>query len=358
MLNKIFPEGIPPSPLERIKAEGKPVLLYGMGNGAEKMIAVCDKFNITVDGVFASDGFSSGKIFCGYKVLTVSDLNSVYPSGFTALVCFGCKASDMRMYIGKVKRAGGTVFMPHLPLFDGELMTAGYFQSRSSEIEKAYSLLSDDRSRRMFVGICRYFLTWDPEELFSCECNSYTYPDFFINHDVRTAIDGGAYRGDTVLSISNAFPKVNKIIAFEPDAANFAKLKTVRVDGVEIECIEKGLYKKDAVLSFAALKNRGSHFAEGGIDVPVTSIDIATGEKIDLIKLDVEGCEAEAIDGSINTLLRYHPALYISLYHKTDDFFELILKINGISDKYEFSLLREDVCPAWDIILLARKRPE
>ncbi|MBQ7011607.1 MAG: FkbM family methyltransferase [Clostridia bacterium] len=354
MFNKLFPNGLPMHPLEAIKASKLPVLLYGMGDGAEKMMAVCNEYGIKVSGVFASDGFRSGKTFLAYNVLTVSDLPEIYPQGFVALVCFGCKACDMRMYIGKVRRAGGIVYMPHLPLFGGELFTYDTVEKHNDEIKKAYGLLCDEGSKNLFLDVLRYCLTWDPDYLFMGETNSYVFPSFFDDKVISSAIDGGAYRGDTVLSLCDAFPSIERMYAFEPDAANFAKLKNTTVPNVRIDFLPLGLHEKNGILSFAALKNRGSHFADGGIDVPVTSVDEAVGEKIDLIKLDVEGCEAAAIKGALKTIKSNKPCLYVSLYHKTNDLFELILLINEIDPSYRFSLLRADVCPAWDIILLAK----
>ena len=37
--------------------QNRPILLYGMGNGADKILAVCEKYEITVRDCFASDGF-------------------------------------------------------------------------------------------------------------------------------------------------------------------------------------------------------------------------------------------------------------------------------------------------------------
>ncbi len=354
MYDKIFPEGLPPSPIDAIKSSALPVYLYGMGNGAEKMLDVCSEYGIKVDGVFASDGFRAGKVFLGFTVLSLSDVASKHTEGFIALVCFGCKSQDMRSYLGKVRKAGGVVFMPHLPLFGGKLFTAEHYEDNIGRINNAYSLLSDDGSRRLFKDILTYCLTWDPEALFLGETNSYVYPEFFAKSEIKTAIDGGAYRGDTVLSMARDFKKLDKIHAFEPDGANYSKLKQVQCKNVEIICYPMGLHEKDGALRFAALKNRGSHFADDGVEVKVTSIDSAVSEKIDLIKLDVEGCEASAIKGAENSIKIYKPALYVSLYHKTDDIFEIILQINELYPGYNFAMFRADVCPAWDIILIAK----
>lgn len=354
MYDEFFPNGLPASPIEDIKGAGLPVFLYGMGNGAEKMMKVCEEYGIDVEGVFASDGFRAGKIFLGFTVMSLSEVAAKYTDGFIALVCFGCPSADMRAYLGRVKRAGGIVYMPHLPLFGGELFTADHFKANEDRIFKAYSLLRDGRSRALFKDILTYCLTWDAEVLFFGETNSFAYPAFFEGKEFKTAIDGGAYRGDTVLSMHECFPSINRFLAFEPDPANYTKLSQVKIEKVQIESFQKGLHQAEGELRFAALKNRGSHFAEDGIKVPVTSIDSVTDEKIDLIKLDVEGCEREAIIGAEKTIKKNHPALCVSLYHKTDDIFELILQLHEISPHYEFSVFRADVCPAWDIILLAK----
>ena len=354
MYDKIFPEGLPVSPIKQIKSLNLPVYLYGMGNGAEKMYIVCEDHGIKLSGVFASDGFKAGKQFLGFAVKSLSEVAADNPNGFVALVCFGCKTPDMRTYLGKVRKAGGKVFMPHLPLFGGDLFTSEHYVSNYDKIEKAYYLLSDDKSKALYKDILKYCLTWDPEVLFLGETNSYAFPDFFSDKKIVTAIDGGAYRGDTALSLSRDLPTIKSILAFEPDSANFAKLKEVRIVGVDITCLDEGLYEKNDVLHFAALKNRGSHFCDEGIEVKVTSVDCAVSEKIDLIKLDVEGCEYSAIIGAKNTILRDKPALYVSLYHKTDDIYEIPLLINELCPGYQFAMFRADVCPAWDIILLAK----
>ena len=52
----------------------KTVVLYGMGNGADKILAVCEQKNITVSDFFASDGFVRGHLFHGKPVLSWSEV--------------------------------------------------------------------------------------------------------------------------------------------------------------------------------------------------------------------------------------------------------------------------------------------
>ena len=40
---------------DTLKESGKPVILYGMGLGAEKIMSVLGEYGVNIDGVFASD---------------------------------------------------------------------------------------------------------------------------------------------------------------------------------------------------------------------------------------------------------------------------------------------------------------
>jgi hypothetical protein len=48
----------------------KHIVMYGMGNGADKILKVCEAKGIEVCDFFASDGFVRGHSFHGKKVLS------------------------------------------------------------------------------------------------------------------------------------------------------------------------------------------------------------------------------------------------------------------------------------------------
>ena len=60
--------------------------------------------------------------------------------------------------------------------------------------------------------------------------------------------------------------------------------------------------------------------------------------KIDFIKMDIEGAELGALLGSQNTMKKYKPKLAISLYHNIKDFIEISEYINSLKLGYKFYL--------------------
>ena len=73
-------------------------------------------------------------------------------------------------------------------------------------------------------------------------------------------IDAGAYPGDFTLIAANRVGENGKVIAYEPDPANYEKLmKTIKLNDVKnIIVVKKGLWSKEGVLKF---RNVGSGFS-------------------------------------------------------------------------------------------------
>lgn len=61
-------------------------------------------------------------------------------------------------------------------------------------------------------------------------------------------------------------------------------------------------------------------------------------KKVDLIKMDVEGAETEALKGAENIIRQHKPKLVIAVYHKPEDFFNIISYINSLNPNYSYYL--------------------
>ena len=123
------------------------------------------------------------------------------------------------------------------------------------------------------------------------------------------------------------------VVSIEPAPENIESLKRnfqAEIAAGKVIVVEKGVWDKDDVLllkrdphntaadSFVMLKD-GSQ----GVKVPLTTIDKLVAElkldRVDYIKMDIEGAEQRALTGASQTIGRYHPRLSISAYHMPDD---------------------------------------
>ena len=66
---------------------------------------------------------------------------------------------------------------------------------------------------------------------------------------------------------------------------------------------------------------------------------IEDDQRIDFIKMDIEGAEKEALMGSKLLIMKYHPTLAICVYHKIEDMYEVWKIIESIAPGvYKFYL--------------------
>lgn len=61
-------------------------------------------------------------------------------------------------------------------------------------------------------------------------------------------------------------------------------------------------------------------------------------DRVDRLKLDVEGAEPQALRGAARTLARDRPRLAVAAYHRDDDLAVLPPLIHGLEPSYRFRL--------------------
>ena len=142
---------------ELLETTTKPIVLYGMGDGAEKILRVCKERGIEVSGVFASDEFVRGQVFCGYPVRTLSQTEAVF-GDIVILLAFGSFLPEVMERIGRISERH-TLSAPDVPLFGGGLWDEGYLETHEDEIGKAYSLLADEQSQITCADVLNYRLS-------------------------------------------------------------------------------------------------------------------------------------------------------------------------------------------------------
>ena len=358
---------------ELLQTTQKKVVLYGMGNGAEKLLSVLGARGVPVVGIFSSEGFSKGKTFCGIPVESLDDLKARYgKENLLALLAFGSSRPDVMAQIEAVEREI-ELYAPDLPVFGDTLFDKTFYNDHRSELAEARALLSDELSRTIFDEVVAYKLSGKLEHL--KRAVSDPKEDFLtlVNPDkLRVAIDLGAYDGDTVrelLALRESSAPL-KVYAVEPDPKSFAKLEAYAKEETRatVQPICACAWDKEEVLSFDGSHNRNASVLSARSSVlcgrPAKSIEVAAkrlddlaDEPVDYIKIDVEGSERKAIVGAEQTIEKNLPTLAVSLYHRSEDLFALPLFLKERFPSYQnFYLRRRAGFPAWDLSLYVTKK--
>ncbi len=344
---------------EYLRYTEKTVVMYGMGNGADKILAVCEKYGIEVADFFASDGFVRGHSFHGKRVLSYTEVKEKY--GRENIIVLLSFASSLPEVLELFDRVDGEceLYAPDVPVCGEALFDMTFYREHKEELEAVYDLLADGLSRKIFENVIKYKLSGricylrdavsQREEIFEALLPS-----------ISVAADLGAYNGDTARELMHYRPKVREIYALEPDRRSFRKLDAFaeETEGVRIYPINAAAWSEDTTLSFADSGNRNSGaFAKGKqIEVAAKSLDgILQGRAVDYIKYDVEGAEREALVGSEKTISAHSPALLVSVYHRSEDIFVLPLQIHKAHPSYRLYLRRHPYVPAWDLNLICVK---
>lgn len=183
---------------------------------------------------------------------------------------------------------------------------------------------------------------FDPEPLIQDFSSYPVYPGSVV-------VDLGGNLGVVTVYLSKKTGPTGKVIVYEPDQGNFEKLtKNLEINGVSnVIAVPKGVWKDEGTLEFYAGGNYTSSFVKTGfvareskkyavVSIPVVSLDREFErlglEKIDLMKIDIEGSEVEALEGARSCLKHYHPRLVIEIH-----------TVNGVSTRDRIIRLLHDM---------------
>lgn len=339
---------------KKLGREQRPIVLYGMGDGALKVLNQCRRFGIPVSGIFASDEFVRGQSFEGFPVRTLKETEDLWDD-FVILLCFGAYLPPLMKKILHLSRRH-TLYAPDVPVFGDGLFTDEYVRAHERELEKAYALLADEPSRLVFRCMVNFKLSGKISYLTQCEtARDEVFKELLPLGSRERYLDLGAYDGDTVkefLSLTNG--RADSILALEPDPRNFKKLQKTRekLDFPALSLLNAGIWENDGVLSFDGRAGRSSALAQNGkLQVPVCSLDTLSRRYggFTYIKMDVEGAERQALLGGRETLLRDRPKLLFSGYHRVEDLFALPLLLHQLAPDYRIWLRHHPYIPAWEV---------
>ena len=332
----------------------EPIIMYGTGNGADKVFEVLDSRAIPISGVAASDGFVRKRQFHGFEVKPVSAFEEAL-GDFTVIVTFGTQIPEVIENIKNIAKRH-RVLVPCVPVIGNEIYCEEFIEKYEEKINLAYSLLADEKSREVYKNYINFEFSGKPEYLFASESpGDEAFPECIPLSDEEVYVDIGAYRGDTVAEfLKITCGKYKKIIAAEPDVKSFKKLCESCAELENFEAVNKAVTGFDGFVGFSSLAGRQS--AVGGEKkTECVSLGTLCGESAPTyIKIDSEGCEYEILDGARDILKAHRPKLNVAAYHKSADIFELVILIKSINPDYTVHLRHHPYIPAWDTNLYCR----
>ncbi len=334
---------------ESLKTCSKPVVLYGMGDGADKVLAAFEKYGIKASAVMASDDFVRGQSFHGFRVKKLGELEREY-GDFVIALCFASQLPEVMDHIKEVAQKH-TTLVPSVPVFGDVIFDGGFTEKYREGIESAYMLLEDGLSRRVYENVLRFYYTGKMELLDEIT----TAKDEAFNNILKLGqnelyLDLGAYNGDTIdefLHYSGG--SYRKIVALEPNGKNYKKLSEHCLGMKNTELWQLGAYSHNTILTFNNKAGRNSAISDSGVQTHVAAVDtILCGAAATYIKADVEGADFETLIGAKNTLKNFKPKLNFSAYHRFEDIFRLPLLIKKLNPEYKIYLRHHPYIPAWD----------
>nr|WP_298095817.1 FkbM family methyltransferase [uncultured Shinella sp.] len=193
--------------------------------------------------------------------------------------------------------------------------------------------------------------------------DQYRHRDFSVApNDV--VIDGGAYIGDTAVYFHHLTSRTCRIHSFELLATSAALYReNRRLNAIAPE---------DMVLTRRALSDRSGKTLRiaktrvpaaartnpdgDGEAIETISIDDYVEqsglERVDFIKLDLEGGDVPALVGALGTIRRFRPKLALCLYHRWDDILTIPATLLASGVDYCFVFKWVHLREGWEAVLM------
>jgi FkbM family methyltransferase len=226
-----------------------------------------------------------------------------------------------------------------------------------SEVAKPQESIFENNG--MFGKLTHYDFSWEGKK-YIVDCtkdglsHSLAYGQYFYNRNgVKImpesgdfVIDGGAFVGDTALVFSNSVGEEGKVFCFDPVEDNI-KICKKNIEQFPIKNVTLYPYGLSNISCEAAPISLGVYdpsfsdikkgHEKNNIKIPLKKLDDLTDsgeiQKVDFIKLDVEGAELQTLIGAEKTINKFKPKMAVSLYHNPNDIFEIV---NFVSTKFPF----------------------
>ena len=208
-------------------------------------------------------------------------------------------------------------------------------KSNFSRLQNLYDRLEDDLSREtlQIVLDARINFDYDRQKL-EFKLASQYFEDFVGKDRIASFVDAGGYDGSTTLRAKEIFRNLSKIYYIEPspDGMITSRKRLAALKDCSVEFFQTALSSENRTTFITYGKGGANHLTdEGEVQTKVSNLDSLIDERVDYIKLDIEGEEINAIRGASRLITEYRPSLAVCIYHEQNHFWEipsLVMRMN------------------------------
>lgn len=342
-----------PSWDEKLKTDGSPIYIYGMGNGCEKVLEMFEGKGLRCEGIFTSDDFIRDRKFHGFPLISISDLEASRPN-FSIACAFGTHLPEVISRI-RALAARHTLVYPDTAVAGKGGLNKDALLQRKDDILSVYELLCDERSKKLFTNLLRFKISGNISYLTDSSDSEELYRELIRPEDNEIYTDIGAYNGDTVSEFVEAVGgKYKHIFAVEPARRNYSKCVKNCTALDNITLINAAASDRDCEGVFSDGAGRQQTIASKGTPVRLIKVDtLLKNTGCTYIKYDVEGEDIPALMGSSYVINKFQPKIRTGIYHRPYDILDIPLLMHRLAPKHKLYIRRKDCLPAWDTELFA-----
>lgn len=344
------------------------IVLFGAGNLGRRTLAKLREKGIEPLAFLDNNSARWGGVVDGVEVLPPAEGASRFgTSAVFVITVWGALGADrMKTRVDQLRDLGclrvcsfatlywkySDALLPHYAVDLPHLV-----HQETDQVWKGFHIWADNASRREYLAQLRWRLTMD----FSCLPEPVGHAIYFpkdicaLRQD-EVFIDCGAYNGDTIrLFLEQSQSAFQRLIAFEPDAANFEILaKSVAGLGMDVR---KRIQLRHAATSsengrvlITEGNGAASSIGSGECEVDAVALDDElSGIRTTYLKMDIEGAEEASLNGAAQLIRQHTPVLAISAYHRQNDIWKIPLRIQSINPNYSF-FLRPHLLEGFDLV--------
>lgn len=255
----------------------------------------------------------------------------------------GCVAPDLLYFPDISRKTRPVIFPAVLPGMAGCKHEPDFYTDNSVRLEDIYARLADEGSRLQFASVVKAIVTGSIEWIIQSPYDEYLLPAALPQED-DIVVDAGLFDSVVLRRFALAVP-AGHVYGFEPEPNNYRFVEETLErygDPGNVTLVRKGLFSRKGGMFISDEGSSGNLSDESskGSACEVVDLDSFVAEnaipKVNLVKMDIEGAELEALRGARTTISKFTPKLHICAYHRTGDLLAIPEFLEDVAkDRYD-----------------------